>query len=283
MVEKPQVYQKEIQEVEEIDEDFMADDVDLSEYETAFETDTEFEEDYEELEDLNEEVEETEIIEEEIVKPDLNKKEFVDEYAVTKLENSGLGSTVDTKVVMPSVVDLSKFNIPNVIKKPIKEEKPKVEERKRLEVPPYVAPPVELLNYMDNVPRVSDEELQDNIDRLEQVLEDFKVPAKVNNVQVGPAVTRYELTMPRGISVNKIAQMADDIAMTLASNGSIRVEAPIPGKNSVGIEVPNAQVSPVSLRELIDSEEFRQRGNPLSFVLGKLVAVFGAVYPARLP
>jgi S-DNA-T family DNA segregation ATPase FtsK/SpoIIIE len=75
--------------------------------------------------------------------------------------------------------------------------------------------------------------------------------------------------MPRGISVNKIAQMADDIAMTLASNGSIRVEAPIPGKNSVGIEVPNAQVSRVSLRELIDSEEFRQRGNPLSFVLGK--------------
>jgi DNA segregation ATPase FtsK/SpoIIIE-like protein len=85
---------------------------------------------------------------------------------------------------------------------------------------------------MENVARISDEELQDNIERLEQVLEDFKVPAKVNNVQVGPAVTRYELTMPRGISVNKIAQMADDIAMTLASNGSIRVEAPIPGKNS---------------------------------------------------
>jgi len=126
-----------------------------------------------------------------------------------------------------------------------------------------------LLNYMENVARISDEEIQDNIDRLEQVLEDFKVPAKVNNVQVGPAVTRYELTMPRGISVNKIAQMADDIAMTLASNGAIRVEAPIPGKNSVGIEVPNAQVSPVSLRELIDSDAFRGRGNPLSFVLGK--------------
>ena len=125
------------------------------------------------------------------------------------------------------------------------------------------------MKYLDNPVRISDEELQDNIDRLEQVLDDFKVPAKVNNVQVGPAVTRYELTMPRGISVNKIAQMADDIAMTLASNGAIRVEAPIPGKNSVGIEVPNKQVSPVSLRELVDSEEFRQRGNPLSFVLGR--------------
>ena len=139
----------------------------------------------------------------------------------------------------------------------------------KLDIPPYIAPPVELLNFIENPSRITDEELQDNIERLEQVLEDFKVPAKVNNVQVGPAVTRYELTMPRGISVNKIAQMADDIAMTLASNGSIRVEAPIPGKNSVGIEVPNAQVSPVSLRELIDSEAFRGRGNPLSFVLGK--------------
>lgn len=267
--EKPIVYQKEVEEIKVDDDDFMADNEDLSEYETAFETDTEVEEDFEELEDLNEEVEEDSPIEEEIIQPDLNKKEFVDEYAVTRLENSGLGSTVDTKVVMPSAVDLSKFNIPNMIKKPVVEEKPKVEEKKKLNIPPYVAPPVELLKYMENVPSVSDEELQDNIERLEQVLEDFKVPAKVNNVQVGPAVTRYELTMPRGISVNKIAQMADDIAMTLASNGSIRVEAPIPGKNSVGIEVPNAQVSPVSLRELIDSEEFRQRGNPLSFVLGK--------------
>ena len=192
----------------------------------------------------------------------------MDEYA-TSVDNSYLGSTVDTQVVLPSV-DLSKFNLPNMIKKPVGEENKEEEKPKEKKIiPPYVAPPVELLNYMENVARISDEELQDNIERLEQVLEDFKVPAKVNNVQVGPAVTRYELTMPRGISVNKIAQMADDIAMTLASNGSIRVEAPIPGKNSVGIEVPNAQVSPVSLRELVDSEEFRQRGNPLSFVLGK--------------
>ena len=192
-----------------------------------------------------------------------------DEYT-TQQDTSYLGSTVDTTVVRPSL-DLSKFNLPNKIKKPVGEqEKPKNDDRpQRLNIPPYVAPPAYLLNYLENPVRISDEELQDNIDRLEQVLEDFKVPAKVNNVQVGPAVTRYELTMPRGISVNKIAQMADDIAMTLASNGSIRVEAPIPGKTSVGIEVPNNQVSGVSLRELIESEEFKARGNPLSFVLGK--------------
>lgn len=198
-----------------------------------------------------------------------DKHEYIDEYAYVP-RNDNLGSTVETEVVRPSV-DISKFNLPNQIKKSVGEsEQVKIEDIKpKQEIPPYVAPPVELLKYMENVPRISDEELQDNIDRLEQVLEDFKVPAKVRNVTVGPAVTRYELEMPRGISVNKIASMSDDIAMTLASNGAIRVEAPIPGKTLVGIEVPNAQVSPVSLRELIDSNEFRVRGNPLSFVLGK--------------
>ena len=265
-------------EIEEIeDDDFMVDETeDLSEYKTAFETTAEVEdvvekeefEESEEFVDLNENFDETDeepTIEE--ITPNLEKEEFVDEYA-TSVDNSYLGSTVDTEIIRPSV-DISKFNIPKTIKKDLIEENQEEIIPQKLEIPPYVAPPVELLNYMENVQRISDDELQDNITRLEQVLEDFKVPAKVNNVQVGPAVTRYELTMPRGISVNKIAQMADDIAMTLASNGSIRVEAPIPGKNSVGIEVPNAQVSPVSLRELIDSDVFKQRGNPLSFVLGK--------------
>ena len=282
------IYEEKVEEIEE--DDLFVDDEELSEYETAFETDTNIEEneieetesvedfiedsedieDYSDLEDLNEEVEETVVATQvEEITANVQKEEFVDEYAIQE-DTSGLGSTVATDVVMPSVVDISKFNLPNAIKKPVGEvEEEKTIEPQKLDIPPYIAPPVELLNFIENPSRISDEELQDNIERLEQVLEDFKVPAKVNNVQVGPAVTRYELTMPRGISVNKIAQMSDDIAMTLASNGAIRVEAPIPGKNSVGIEVPNAQVSAVSLRELIDSEQFRQRGNPLSFVLGK--------------
>lgn len=291
------------------DDDLFVDEEEINNYETAFETDstveednsqfeetkeneyssdfdeeTEFDEnendydnDYsnedefneEDFEDLNEESETSTDVTTEEINVDVSEHEFVDEYADSK-DDSDLGSTVDTEVVMPSVVDISKFNLPNTIKKPVGEQaEEETNEPEKLVIPPYVAPPVELLNYIENTYRITDEELQDNIDRLEQVLEDFKVPAKVNNVQVGPAVTRYELTMPRGISVNKIATMSDDIAMTLASNGSIRVEAPIPGKTSVGIEVPNAQVSSVSLRELIDSEQFRQRGNPLSFVLGK--------------
>ena len=281
-------YEKQQQEnKEEIDQtkddeygDVISDDEDLSEYETAFELDTkqdddddeQIEQDVDDLEDLNENYDEGDgepnSVEE--ITPNLDEHEFVDEYADRPDEEDGLGSTVATEVVRPSV-DISKFNLPNVVKQTFEEpEQIKLEDvQPKKEIPPYVAPPVELLHFMENVPKISDDELQDNIVRLEQVLEDFKVPAKVNNVQVGPAVTRYELTMPRGISVNKIAQMADDIAMTLASNGAIRVEAPIPGKNAVGIEVPNNQGSPVSLRELIDSEEFRVRQNPLSFVLGK--------------
>lgn len=273
------------EEIHEVEDDLILED-DLSGYEMAFETDATVDvdkdecedesmeislpedEEYEDLEDLSDSEEVSQIEEVEEIEVDVSKQEYVDEFAYLKVDD-GLGSTVDTQVVRPSI-DVSKFNLPNKITKPVAQEQEVEEEPKqKQEIPPYVAPPVDLLKYLDNPVRISDEELQDNIDRLEQVLEDFKVPAKVNNVQVGPAVTRYELTMPRGISVNKIAQMADDIAMTLASNGAIRVEAPIPGKNSVGIEVPNAQVSPVSLRELIDSDEFRQRGNPLSFVLGR--------------
>lgn len=274
-------YDEEEQDIEkdiEKDDDLFVDENEMEDYTPAFETEAKLDDEndsdnFDDLEDLNEDVKSQEGIETESdnvqeININVTDNDFVDQYAYSKQEDD-LGSTVDTEVVRPSV-DISKFNLPNVVSKSLESETEKpIEHVEKKQIPPYVAPPVELLKYIDNPVKIDDEKLQDNIDRLEQVLEDFKVPAKVNNVQVGPAVTRYELTMPRGISVNKIAQMADDIAMTLASNGAIRVEAPIPGKTSVGIEVPNDQVTAVSLRELIDSDEFRQRGNPLSFVLGR--------------
>lgn len=133
----------------------------------------------------------------------------------------------------------------------------------------YIKPPVNLLEYLENVQTVSDEECCENIEKLERVLQDFKINAKVKAVQVGPAVTRYEIGMPQGVSVKKVQFHSDDIAMALASNGSIRIEAPIPGKNAVGIEVPNNTVMGVSLREMIESPDYQQRINPMSFVLGK--------------
>lgn len=104
---------------------------------------------------------------------------------------------------------------------------------------------------------------------LENSLEMFGVPAKVQNVVIGPAVTRYELEMPQGTPVGKIKTHIDDIAYALAADGAIRVEAPVPGKSIVGIEVPNEKVATVSLRDLIDSSEFRSASSPLTFAIGK--------------
>ena len=178
-----------------------------------------------------------------------------------------LPSTNTNEVVRSSTFSTE----PNVYTKEIVEEK-KEENllgRPKKHHPEYVKPPVELLEYIENPDVVTDEECAENIERLERVLEDFKINAKVKAVQVGPAVTRYEIGMPQGVSVKKVQFHADDIAMALASNGSIRIEAPIPGKNAVGIEVPNRTVMGVSLREMIESLDFQKRVNPMSFVLGK--------------
>lgn len=133
----------------------------------------------------------------------------------------------------------------------------------------YVKPTIDLLDDIEVDSGGNEEDCQQNIEKLEKVLDDFKVPAKVIAYTIGPAVTRYEISMPTGISVKKVQMHSDDIAMALASNGAIRIEAPIPGKNAVGIEVPNNHITSVSLKELIDSKQFKERVNPLSFVLGK--------------
>lgn len=104
---------------------------------------------------------------------------------------------------------------------------------------------------------------------LENTLETFGVPAKVQSVVVGPAVTRYELEMPVGISVQKIKNRADDIALSLAAEGTIRIEAPIPGKSMVGIEVPNSSIATISLKDVLNSREFVEAQSPLTFALGK--------------
>lgn len=180
--------------------------------------------------------------------------------------NIPFGNSVDSTEIRPQ----AKFEDKQILTKEIVEEpKPNPLGRPKKHHPPYVRPPVDLLNYIENVEVVSDEECQENIEKLEKVLDDFKIPAKVKAVQVGPAVTRYEIGMPTGVSVKKVQLHADDIAMALASNGGIRIEAPIPGKNAVGIEVPNKNVTSVAMREMVESLDFQKRANPMSFVLGK--------------
>lgn len=105
---------------------------------------------------------------------------------------------------------------------------------------------------------------------LETTLENFGVAATVKNITRGPAVTRFELTPNQGVRVNKITSLADDIALNLAAGG-IRIEAPIPGKAAVGIEIPNKRVDNVMLREGLESEVFNNNSSNLAVVLGKSI------------
>ena len=113
--------------------------------------------------------------------------------------------------------------------------------------------------------------LTDTATKLQKTLYSFGVSAKVENVSVGPTITRYELKPSEGVRVSKIANLADDIALNLAAE-TIRIEAPIPGKQAVGIEVPNKEKEAVHFRDVIESEEFEDNSSKLSVALGKDVA-----------
>ncbi|QZY56806.1 DNA translocase FtsK [Crassaminicella profunda] len=106
---------------------------------------------------------------------------------------------------------------------------------------------------------------------LENTLENFGVEAKVVQVSKGPTITRYEIQPSPGVKVSKIVNLSDDIALNLAAS-NIRIEAPIPGKAAVGIEIPNENVSPVTIKEVLESEKFKNSDSKLTFVLGKDIA-----------
>ena len=135
----------------------------------------------------------------------------------------------------------------------------------------YEYPPVELLSKGKKTSRGSAKMLADTAAKLQKTLYSFGVSAKVENVSVGPTITRYELKPAEGTRVSKIANLADDIALNLAAE-TIRIEAPIPGKQAVGIEVPNKEKEAVHLREVIESSEFENNKSKLSVALGKDVA-----------
>lgn len=135
----------------------------------------------------------------------------------------------------------------------------------------YRFPPVGLLKLANNSSVNGEEEMKQNASKLISTLESFGVSASITHISRGPSVTRYELHPAPGVKINKITNLSDDIALNLAANG-IRIEAPIPGKAAVGIEVPNKAVSVVSIRELIDSDDFEDSKSKLTCVLGKDIA-----------
>ena len=136
----------------------------------------------------------------------------------------------------------------------------------------YEYPPIELLSKgSKKAIKGGAKALTDIATRLQKTLYSFGVQAKVENVSVGPAITRYELKPAEGVRVSKIANLADDIALNLAAE-TIRIEAPIPGKQAVGIEVPNTEKETVHFREVVESDEFQNSKSKLSVALGKDVA-----------
>ena len=134
----------------------------------------------------------------------------------------------------------------------------------------YEFPTVDLLNEntTSQMNKNDKKELLSSASKLQETLSSFGVEAKVIQVTKGPSVTRFELQPNAGVKVSKIVNLADDIALNLASSG-VRIEAPIPGKAAVGIEVPNKELSAVYLREVIESNEFTAANKNLSFSLGK--------------
>lgn len=136
----------------------------------------------------------------------------------------------------------------------------------------YEFPPIEFLSEGEGrVIKGGKKALADTATKLQKTLYSFGVSAKVENVSVGPAITRYEIKPAEGVRVSKIANLADDIALNLAAE-SIRIEAPIPGKQAVGIEIPNKENEIVHLRDIIETEKFIEHKSKLAFALGKDVA-----------
>lgn len=134
----------------------------------------------------------------------------------------------------------------------------------------YVRPNADLLNINTNLKLDKNEkkELLENADKLEKTLLSFGVEAKIIEVTKGPSVTRFELQPKAGIKVSKIVNLSDDIALGLAAKG-VRIEAPIPGKSAIGIEVPNKEQTPVFFREILESNEFKNNNYKVACALGK--------------
>jgi S-DNA-T family DNA segregation ATPase FtsK/SpoIIIE len=157
--------------------------------------------------------------------------------------------------------------LPNSI---VENETREIKKEKKRDYSEYELPPIDMLTLPEPENPTSDEELRGKADKIIRTLRSFKVEAAISQITHGPSVTRFELVPATGVHVKKIVSLADDLALNLATS-SIRMEAPIPGKSAVGIEVPNEKPSTVYFAELIRSKEFHKKKNPLLICLGKTI------------
>ena len=153
---------------------------------------------------------------------------------------------------------------------PMIENSPEIKQEQKPR-PVYHTPPLNLLKKGKKGGGDSDEHLRATALKLEQTLQNFGVGVHVTNASCGPSVTRYELQPEQGVKVSRIVGLADDIKLNLAV-ADLRIEAPIPGKAAVGIEVPNSENTAVMLGDLLESKEFKNSKSPISFAVGKDIA-----------
>ncbi|MCR5215655.1 MAG: DNA translocase FtsK 4TM domain-containing protein [Lachnospiraceae bacterium] len=194
----------------------------------------------------------------------------IDDYSTFAREQENSTSGIKTQEKMGAEKKLSGIN-PGIssTKAEVDPDIAAIDETK--EMADYVFPPMDLLKSIRTKKNLGQqEEIKHNVDTLRETLQSFGVNVTVNekDVCVGPTVTRYELLPGPGTKVSKIVSLADDIKLNLAA-ADIRIEAPIPGKSAVGIEVPNKESVGVSLRELLESEEFQNSSSNLAFAAGK--------------
>ncbi len=183
-----------------------------------------------------------------------------------------IGENKSSNESSPDVIDANLFKQVEEQKEDKVKEVLQLEHTVTTEEEHYEFPPVQLLSEPEKLGnKNSKKSVADTATKLQKTLYSFGVSAKVENVSVGPAITRYELKPAEGVRVSKIANLADDIALNLAAE-SIRIEAPIPGKQAVGIEIPNKENEMVHFREIIESTSFEDHNSKLAFALGKDVA-----------
>ena len=191
-----------------------------------------------------------------------------------------MASTEEELQEEPTAEPIAEEAEPAEEKNPMEGEKTEKAEAVDAEIPaepvekekPYIYPPIDLLGADPQTGSGGNRsEMIENARKLESTLKSFGVDAKVIQISKGPTVTRYELSPSQGVKVSKIVNLADDIALNLAASG-IRIEAPIPGKAAVGIEVPNKETQSVYMRTLLESDAFKEHPSKLAFALGQDIA-----------
>lgn len=264
------------EEDEEVIEDEAENEVDSHRLaKNYYETDeSDYEEDIDEYEDLLDDEDEEEAVPQRSIL-EIEKEKLLEKKTITG--NKALESSFgDGNGYSAGSMDIS--NIPEKKENSITDRRddgiepliPDISVENPPEPPkPYVFPPISLLSKAGGDEEgISDEELHETARKLQDTLTAFGVNVKVTDVSCGPSVTRYELQPEQGVKVSKITALTDDIKLNLAA-ADIRIEAPIPGKAAVGIEVPNKKNLMVYFRDLIENKDFNEHQSKLAFAVGK--------------